>query len=168
MSYKNLNVATARREIKSINDARAKLVDRIQTVALYACLHAHQHGDVTLAIELCKSVGKGMKHESLRLWFEKFGPMTPKKESILTYSKGKVLSGAELDAMMEAAEGMLWCDFETEKKAEAFSFEALLSQLLRKVDKAEDFEPSAEDRELLSMLRKRAEKKPGEEKAGEA
>lgn len=157
MSYKNIKVADLRKEIKSIEGARAKLVDRIQQAALACVWHAHKHGDVTLAIELCVSVGKGMKHESLRLWMEKFGPMVAKKESILSYSKGKVLEGADLDTVMAAAEAMQWHEFETEKKAEAFSFDALVAAMLRKLDNAvkEGYEVSDEDAKIIAALRER-------------
>ncbi|QVR48684.1 hypothetical protein [Stenotrophomonas phage BUCT609] len=164
MSYKNIKVADLRKEIKSIEGARAKLVDRIQQAALACVYHAHKHGDVTLAIELCVSVGKGMKHESLRLWMEKFGPMVAKKESILSYSKGKVLEGVDLDSMMAAAEAMQWHEFETEKKAEAFSLDSLVASLLRKLDNAvkEGYEVNEEDAKIIAALR---ERKPSDAKA---
>src|SRR5690606_26587111 len=71
------NAANIRKSIKAINTARTKLVDTIQQTAIAVINHAHVHGDVTLASDLCLAVGNGMKHEALRLYLSEFGPMAP-------------------------------------------------------------------------------------------
>lgn len=131
-----------RKNIKAINSTRTKLVDQIQQAALACINHAHIHGDVTLASDLCLAVGNGMKHEALRLYLSEFGPMAPNddKESKATapmkYAKSKRLEGEELADMLERAAAKMWHDFKTEKPAEEFSFAADLHKLLGRLEKA--------------------------------
>lgn len=167
------NVIEIRRNIKAISAARIKLVDMVQQSALAVMLHAHIHGDITLANELTQAVGAGMKHEALRLYLSEFGPMNPnddkatKAESPMKYAKAKRVGGEELDALMQRAGTVQWHDYKTEKPAEEYSFAADLHKLLAKLDKASttgaqltDAEQAAARalRELASTIPKPAKK----------
>lgn len=155
MSYKTMTTGEARKEIKSIGEAAGKLHTRIQAAALFVIYHAHMHGDVTLAIELCKATTKGMKYEALRVWLGKFGPMTPDKESVLRYAKGKKLEGEALEARMIEAAAELWDAAPTEKNAEEFTLAAGVHALVSKLAKATeqgDYVPTDGDKELIAAL----------------
>lgn len=156
MSYKTVTVAAVRAEIKKIGTPQKSLSDRIQQAALACILHAHKHGDVTLAGELTVAVTGGSKVEALRMFFCAYGPMVAEAGNVLRYSKSKKLEGAELDAMMADAEAKLWWDYKTEKPAEDFQFDVLLHALLRKLDKGVEkgFKPSDEEAEVIAMMRK--------------
>jgi hypothetical protein len=156
------NAATIRRSIRSINTARTKLVDAIQMCSLAVIQHAHVHGDVTLASDLCLAVGNGMKHEALRLYLAEFGPMVPnddkeaKAAAPMKYSKAKRLEGEDLADMMARAAAKQWHDFKTEKPAEEFSFAADLHRLLAKLEKASQsgYTPTAEEQAVIEAARK--------------
>lgn len=160
MNYATATTGQVRKEIKAINETRTKLVDRIQAAALACIYHAHMHGDVTLAIELAKATGNGMKHEALRLYLSEFGPMVPDKEGVLKYSKSKKVEGDELDAKMREASAVQWHAKPTEKNAEDFSFASLLHALLRKVDNAEGYVPTDDEKAVIEQLRSGAAKIP--------
>ena len=152
-----MTAAQTRAEIKRINEARGKLVDRIQAAAVAAMYHSHVHREVSLAVELCKAVGAGMKHEALRVWFNKFGPCTLDKEGILKFAKSKALEGDALDERMKAAAAEEWHVAPTERKAEEFSLAAGVHALLRKLNKAmeeDGFIPSDEERELIRVMQR--------------
>lgn len=152
------NTATIRRNIRSINTARTKLVDTIQNTAIAVINHAHVHGDWTLAASLCVAVGKGMKHEALRLYLTEFGPLSlntdkaTKAEQPLKYAKSKVLKGEALAAMLEKAALKKWYDYKTEKPAEQFSFAADLHRLMGRLQKAiaEGYSPSNAELEVIA------------------
>lgn len=153
--------AAIRSNIKAINGARTKLVDMIQLCALSIVNHAHVHGDVTLASDLCLAVGSGMKHEALRLYLSEFGPMLPnddkdtKGTAPMKYSKAKRLEGEALEEMMARAATKPWYDFKTEKPAEEFSFAADLYKLLARLDKASStgYTPTAEEQAVIAAAR---------------
>lgn len=151
------NTANIRKSIKAIGAARTKLVEAIQSAALSVIKHAHLHGDVTLASDLCVAVGNGMKHEALRLYLSEFGPMAPnddketKGTSPMKFAKAKRLEGEALDERMAAAAEKAWFDFRTEKPAEEFSFAADLHKLLARLSKATDngYTPSEEEQAVI-------------------
>lgn len=151
------NAANIRKSIKAIGSARAKLVDTIQATAMATIQHAHVHGDVTLASDLCLAVGNGMKHEALRLYLSEFGPMLPNDDketkgvAPMKYAKSKRVEGADLEAMMVRAAAKPWFDFKTEKPAEEFSFAADLHKLLGRLTKAVEggYTPSEEERAVI-------------------
>ena len=156
------NAANIRKSIKAINTARTKLVDTIQQTAIAVINHAHVHGDVTLASDLCLAVGNGMKHEALRLYLSEFGPMAPnddketKAAMPMKYAKSKRLGGEELADMLERAAAKMWHDFKTEKPAEEFSFAADLHKLLGRLEKAVEggYTPSDEERAVIEAAHK--------------
>lgn len=160
------NSATIRKSIKAIGAARTKLVDTIQQAALAVILHAHTHGDVTLACDLSTAVGAGMKHEALRLYLQDFGPMNAngdkatKDAQPLKYAKSKRLEGDELVAMMERAAAKLWHDYKTEKPAEDFSFAAELHKLLGKLTRAAEQGYTLSDEEQAVVNAARSVPKP--------
>lgn len=162
MSYKNLTSAKIKANIKSIDGARQKLVDSIQQTALAVAYHAHVHGDITLAIELARAVGNGMKHEALRLWMEAFAPVDAVDEGVFTFNKEKRVSDEELEALMLSAEGKNWYDYKTEKPADQFSLGALLAALNRKVEKAQTkgVEMSEAEQDAARVLRELQAKVP--------
>ena len=169
MNY-NVTTGNVRKSIKEIEGARQKLVDKIQATALQCIWHAHTHGDVTLCIELAKAVGNGMKHESLRLYFNKYAPVTVDPQSILKYSKGKRVEGDALDALMVNAAAEMWHESDTEKKAEDFELGALMASMLRKISKAAEsgYEPTPEEAEVIAMLTAASNKVPPKAKAPKA
>lgn len=136
-----------KREIKSINTARAKLVDRIQIAALSVANHAHLHGDITLINSLAEAVGNGMKATALKLWLLDFAPVSWDSEGkAFTYSKSKRVEGEELTATIEKGALKPWYDYKTEKPVEQFTdVMKQLESLLRKVEKA----PAKEGQERL-------------------
>lgn len=156
------NAADIKRAIKTINTNRTKLVDMIQRAAVSVINHAHVHGDVTLASDLCLAVGNGMKHEALRLYLSEFGPMLPnddketKATAPMKYAKSKRLEGEELADMLERAAAKMWHDFKTEKPAEEFSFAADLHKLLGRLEKAVEggYTPSDEERAVIEAAHK--------------
>lgn len=156
------NAVAIRKNIKAIGNARTKLVDMIQLCALSVIQHAHVHGDVTLASDLCLAVGNGMKHEALRVYLSKYGPMMPnddkeaKAAAPMKYSKGKRLEGEALDAAMVRAATEMWYSAPTEKSAEEFSFAADLHRLLAKLEKAAQsgYTPTAEEQAVIEAARK--------------
>lgn len=155
------NAANIRKAIKGINTSRTKLVDTIQQTALAVINHAHIHGDVTLASDLCLAVGNGMKHEALRLYLSEFGPMLPnddketKGSAPMKFAKSKRVEGDDLSAMMERAAEKMWHDFKTEKAAEAFSFAADLHKLLGRLEKAtqDGYVPTEEEQTVINAAR---------------
>lgn len=155
------NAANIRKSIKSINATRTKLVDIIQTTAIAVINHAHIHGDVTLASDLCLAVGNGMKHEALRLYLSEFGPMMPnddketKASAPMKFAKSKRLEGEALADMLEKAAAKMWHDFKTEKPAEEFSFAADLHKLLARLEKATEqgYVPSDEEQAVINAAR---------------
>lgn len=163
--------ADIKRAIKSINTARTKLVDQIQQAAIAVINHAHIHGDVTLASDLCLAVGNGMKHEALRLYLSEFGPMAPnddketKASAPMKFAKSKRVEGDDLADMLERAAAKAWFDFKTEKPAEAFSFAADLHKLLGRLEKATEqgYEPTAEEQAVINAAR--AVPKPAKKQA---
>lgn len=139
-------------EIKSINAARGKLVDRIQIAALSVAKHAHLHGDISLINSLAEAVGNGMKATALKLWILDFCPVEwDEKGKAFAYAKHKRVDTDELDATIEKAALKPWYDYKTEKPVEEFTDVArLLNALLRKVEKA----PAKEGQErLVSKVR---------------
>lgn len=167
------DAAQIRKSIKSINTARTKLVDMIQSAALGVIYHSHKHGDVTLASDLCNAVGKGMKHEALRLYLSQFGAMNPnndkdkKATAPMVYAKSKRVGDDELEAHMVKAAAHFWYDYKTEKPAEEFSFAADLHRLLAKLEKAVDngYTPSSEEQAVIAAAR--AVPKPAKKAAKE-
>jgi hypothetical protein len=165
------NAANIRKNIKAIGTARTKLVDSIQATALATIQHAHVHGDVTLASDLCLAVGNGMKHEALRLYLSEFGPMVPnddketKGAAPMKHAKSKRVEGEALEAAMERAAAKPWYDFKTEKPAEDFSFAADLHKLLGRLEKATEqgYEPTAEEQAVINAAR--AVPKPAKKQA---
>lgn len=155
------NAANIRKSIKSINTKRASLAALIQTTAIAVINHAHVHGDVTLASDLCLAVGNGMKHEALRLYLSDFGPMVPnadketKGASPMKYAKAKRLEGEALAAVLEKAAATDWFKAKTEKPAEEFSFAADLHKLLGRLEKAAEqgYEPTAEEQAVINAAR---------------
>lgn len=149
------NVNDCRKEIKSIGQSVEKLSARIQVAALFVINHAHVHGDISLAVDLCKAVGKGMKHEALRVYMGKFGPMNPDKEGVLKYAKGKKLEGDALKVRMEEAAKEDWHAAPTEKNAEEFTLaggvHALLGKLNKSIEQGE-YQPTDADKELIAAL----------------
>lgn len=153
--------ADIKRAIKSINTARTKLVDQIQVAAIAVINHAHIHGDVTLASDLCLAVGNGMKHEALRLYLSEFGPMAPnddketKAAAPMKFAKAKRVEGEALADMLERAAAKAWWDFKTEKPAEDFSFAADLHKLLGRLEKATEqgYTPTAEEQAVINAAR---------------
>lgn len=166
MNY-NVTTGNVRKSIKEIEGARQKLVDKIQATALQCIWHAHTHGDVTLCIELAKAVGNGMKHESLRLYFSKYGPCDPDSKSILRHNKGKVVKPEDLDAHLAVAATEMWHESDTEKKADDFELGTLVAALLRKVTKASEsgYTPTEDEKEAIDMLTKASNKVPPKPKA---
>lgn len=141
-----------KREIKSINTARAKLVDRIQIAALSVANHAHLHGDITLVNSLAEAVGNGMKATALKLWLLDYCPVVwDEKAKAFIYEKTKRVAGDELPATIEKAALKPWYDYKTEKPVDEFTDVArLLNAILRKVEKA----PAKEGQErLLAQVR---------------
>lgn len=167
------NAVAIRKAIKSINQNRTKLVDTIQQTALAVIQHAHVHGDVTLASDLCLAVGNGMKHEALRLYLSEFGPMAPnddketKTAAPMKFAKSKRVEGEALEDLMERAAAKMWHDFKTEKPAEEFSFAADLHKLLARLEKATEqgYEPSEEERAVIEAAHKVP--KPAKKKAAQ-
>ena len=170
------NAANIRKSIKAINTARTKLVDTIQQTAIAVINHAHVHGDVTLASDLCIAVGNGMKHEALRLYLSEFGPMAPnddketKAAAPMKYAKSKRLEGEELADMLERAAAKMWHIRKTEKPAEEFSFALDLHKLLGRLEKAVEggYVPSDEERAVIEAAHrvpKPAKRKNAEVKA---
>lgn len=156
------NVKNIQKNIKSIGDARVKLVDKIQQAALACILHSHTYGGVDLPNQLCVAVGAGMKHEALRKWMESFGPCSAnadkeqKATAPMKYAKSKRLEGEALDAMMAAAAAKPWHDYKTEKPAEEFSFAADLHKLLGRLEKAvneQGYVPTAEEQVVINASR---------------
>ena len=138
---------TIKREIKSINTSRTKLVDRIQIAALSVANHAHLHGDITLINSLAEAVGNGMKATALKLWLLDFAPVSWDADAKeFKYSKSKRVEGDELTANIEKAALKPWYDYKTEKPVEQFT-DVLkqLEALLRKVEKA----PAKEGQEQI-------------------
>jgi hypothetical protein len=155
------NAVAIRRSIRNIGTARTKLVDLIQQCALAVIQHAHVHGDVTLASDLCLAVGNGMKHEALRVYLSKFGPMEPnadketKGTAPMKYSKGKRLSDEALADQMVKAAAEMWYAAPTEKSAEEFSFALGLHKLLDQLEKAlaSGYAPSDEEQAVIAAAR---------------
>lgn len=157
----NIETTAIRRSIKTIGTARTKLVDMIQLCALACIKHSHVHGDVTLASELCIAVGNGMKHEALRVYLSKFGPMEPndkketKAKAPMKYSKGKRLEGEALEAKMVEAAAERWYSMPTEKSAEEFIFAMGLHRLLAQLERAVEsgYVPSDEEQAVIAAAR---------------
>jgi hypothetical protein len=157
----NIETPAIRRSIKTIGAARTKLVDMIQLCALACIKKAHVDGDVTLASELCIAVGNGMKHEALRVYLSKFGPMKPndkketKAKAPMLYAKGARLGGEELEAKMAEAAAERWYSTPTEKSAEEFIFAMGLHRLLSQLEKAiaAGYTPSEEEQAVITAAR---------------
>lgn len=144
-----------RTEIKSIDKARGTLTQRIQVAALACLYHAYLHNEVSLAVELVKAVGAGMKQEALRVWFEKHGPITLNKEDVLKFSRAKQKEGEARDDAMTAASLELWHAADTETKAEAFTLAAGAHTLLNKLNKQIEqgnYTPTDSDKEFIKAL----------------
>lgn len=166
----NTEVATIKRNIKTIGANRAKLVDLVQGCALAVILHAHKHGDITLANDLCVAVGAGMKHESLRVFLAEFGPMNPnsdkdtKGDSPMVFAKSKRLEGEALDAMMARAVVTEWHSFKTEKPAELFNpfiaFASFMAQMDRKIKDGSFVAADETERNMINDLRSLSAKYP--------
>lgn len=62
------------KSIGAIGRAAKKLTRDVQNTATACLIHAVRHGDVTLADQLVDVLGKGVRRDSLRAWFEKNGP----------------------------------------------------------------------------------------------
>lgn len=144
--------------IKRIGVTRAKLIEDIQQAALAVCLHAHQHGDVTLINLLYSTVSGGMKQTALGLWMLDFAPVSlaegdDAKVARFKYSKGRSLRDnvAELQLNMATAAGKPWHDYKTEKdEATFFNVEAALASLFKKMEK---LPPRKEDEALVAKLK---------------
>ena len=157
------NAVAIRRSIRNIGTARTKLVDMIQQCALSVIQHAHVHGDVTLASDLCLAVGNGMKHQALRAYMSKFGPMEPnanketKGTKPMKYSKGRRLGGEELVGRMAKAAAEMWyaAPTRTKKSAGEFSFAMGLHKLLTRLEKAATggYTPSEEEQAVIAAAR---------------
>lgn len=166
----NTDIPAIKRTIKSIGTKRAALVELVQGIAVAVVYHAHKHGDITLANDLCHAVGAGMKHEALRVYLSEFGPMNPnaakdtRAESPMVYAKGKRLEGEALDALMVKAAATEWHSFKTEKPAEEFNlstaFASFMGQLERKVKDGTFVANDEAERNFLNELRGVAAKYP--------
>mgnify|MGYP003398150568 CR=1 FL=1 len=167
----SIDAAHIRKNIKTINTNRTKLIDLIQAAALGVIYHSHKHGDVTLASDLCIAVGKGMKHEALRLYLSDFGAMNPndakdkKAAAPMVYAKSKLVSEEELEAHMVKAAAKFWYDYKTEKPAEDFSFAEGLHALLAKLDKAVEKGYTCTPEEQAVLNAARAVPKPAKKQA---
>lgn len=158
-----MNARQIEQKIQTIATNRTKLVDLIQATALAVVLHAHQHGDITLANKLCAAVGAGMKSQALRVWLGEFGPMKANakgEEQAMQYDKAKRKEGDELSDLMSAAALKAWYDYNTEKAAEEFSLGAALHALLAKVSKVDAAKFSKEEQDAIASLHTMGTKLP--------
>ena len=170
MTTINTDVPSIKRTIKSIGTKRVALVEMVQGAALAVIFHAHKHGDITLANDLCNAVGAGMKHEALRVYLSEFGPMNPnsdretKGDSPMTFAKGKRLEGEALEAMMTKAALTEWHSFKTEKSAELFNplfaFASLMGQIDRHIKDGSYIAADENERNFLNELRGLSAKYP--------
>lgn len=167
------DVPTIKKNIKTIGTARAKLSDLIQQAALAVTLHAHKHGDVTLASDLCVAVGNGMKHEALRVWLSTFGPMSPNadkdsaKTAPMVYAKSKRVEGEELEQRMADAAAVQWYSAPTEKSAVEWTLAGDIHKLLNKLAKLSESGTvlTAEEQAAAALIRQAGEKLPKPTKA---
>lgn len=159
-----LDLSKTSANIKKIGADRKKLSDLIQETAVAVVFHSHTTGDYTLGNDLCRAVGNGMKHEALRLWLIKYGPLQlPNKEQkaegrILSWAAAKRVTNPEqLAAVIEKARAEPWYATPTETKAEVWAFEGDFAKLMRKLEKSisdGSIELTDKNRSLVESLRK--------------
>lgn len=63
------------KNLKIITATGDKLNGLIHETAILVCEHAQEHGDCTLALDLCKAMPASMRREMLVLWFSLFTPI---------------------------------------------------------------------------------------------
>lgn len=113
------NSAVIIKRIGSIAKAAQKVTDAVQETAVQCVIHAVRHGDVTLADRLIDAIGKGMRKNSLRAWFERNGPMyLPKGKTELAYDKQRAASLGEKtdEELTELLMAIKWEEAKPEEK----------------------------------------------------
>ena len=155
-----------RKTIKLLVASAGKLQARIHDVALECAEHAQEHGDVTLADTLVKSLeteARGQRTETLKLWFKTFTPIrwNGKEEIGLDKEGSKTYTPFDL----ESASANPYYQFAGKEKAPTeLTMEALrkmLNGMLARVERAEKGEgkvriADGEDVEEMKMLARQA------------
>lgn len=149
--------AELRKEYGAIAKAAQSLVGRIQGAAADTVLHIAAHGDVTLADELCESLGKGLRASKLRDWFIANGACDmPKgaKRFKLHGKKRAELQACDTDELHGKLMALPWHESEKEEQAEeSLDIAAALEKTLKDLEKKASKEGvTVAHRDLLGMV----------------
>lgn len=145
-------------EIKAIAKAADNLNNRVQRVALSIVGHFAKNKDYPTAErwmnELVKSLGKGMRGNSLLKWGEVSGFFVYNKESKMLVAK----RNADIPNALIKAHATMWYDAEPEKEYVPLDFKAQILRLVKAADKdiKELGSKSKVDTAALEELRKLA------------
>lgn len=151
--------AAINKEIGLIKTAGKKLDERIQVAGVSVIQHCGLHNDVTVVNNLFLAMAAGTRKKALAEWLLKFGNVAANtdkassKTAPFVYAKDKV-------ANVDGAIAEPWYDFAPEPAvATMFDFQAMLSSLLKKAEKAEQQGLKIEGAEALAAVRKLAKAK---------
>lgn len=145
--------ALINKEIASIKTAGAKLDQRIQVAGLSVLNHVDLHGDVTVVNGLFLAMPKGSRRKAMAEWLVAHGKVIPNPDKAaqatvpFCYDKTK-------ETRLDVAETMPWWEFAPEKAPlDVFDFNAMLAQLIKKAEKAEQSGIKIEGAEALTKIR---------------
>lgn len=139
------NATAIIKRITNIAKAAQKVTDAVQETAVQCVIHAVRHGDVTLADRLIGAIGKGMRKNSLRAWFELNGPMyLPRGKTELAFDSARAKKMAEQsDAeLTEALMVIKWEEAKPEEKVQSVldvgeAFDKFIKRLEKQAAEAE-------------------------------
>lgn len=150
-SYKLLvGAAAIDKAIASIKKRGDKLDRDIQVAALSAMQHHAEHGDVTIINRLVAAMPKSSRVNALREYIQCFGGVTYNSETKLFMH----VSGKEFD--LEAASEKMWTAYKPEPEYVPFDALAAITNLVKKLDKADALKGDKVTDEQAAAIRKLA------------
>lgn len=145
---------TLKAKIAAIAKAIKTTTADIQIAAVECVIHAHLHGDVTLADDLVQAATKAIRRQSLVTWFERNGPFVYKGDKFKLDTKRRDKDCVENDTR-EALMARPWQEAVPEPKlSSVFDCSAELERFFKRIDKlADEGKVELRNLEILEAVR---------------
>lgn len=123
--------AVAKRNIKTIKTAGAKLDALVHTTAMIIVQRAHDHGDASLVLPLLNAMPKGGRPKALKAWFETFTPIRVNGDG----TEAGLLKADKRVWLIEEAQATPYWDLNPEKDVQVFDLDKALTAILNRAAK---------------------------------
>lgn len=146
------------KKISNIAKAAQRVTEAVQEVAVACAVHAVRHGDTTLADRLVEAIGKGMRRNSLRAWFEVNSPMyLPKGKTEFAFDQKRAAEMRELsdEDLVEMLSSIKWEEAKPEEKVvSVLDVGEAFDRFIKRIEKqASEAAVEVKHKDLLDKLR---------------